>query len=79
MPPVSPHRSSPCPHCGRIESDLGVVDVIGVVEDTDGRKRLILYQCRCRSTRAILWAQAPFGLKRRAVEAKVCFGPMRIS
>ena len=66
----SPDRFRACPCCGRIETDMDAVDAIGVLEDEEGRRRFILYQCRCHNTRAIPWGQAPEELKKQALTAK---------
>lgn len=46
------------------------VEAIGILEDVEGRRRFILYQCRCHNTRAIPWGQAPEELKKQALKAK---------
>ena len=68
--PSSSNRFRPCPCCGRIETDLDVVDAIGVLEDEEGRKRFILFQCRCNNTRAFPWDESSDELKRKALEAQ---------
>ena len=68
--PSSPDRLRACSCCGRIETDMDAVDAIGVLEDEEGRKRFILYQCRCNNTRAVPWDESSEALKGRALKAQ---------
>ncbi len=71
--PVSlfpPNRFQPCACCGRIETDMDAVEVIGALEDVEGRRCFILYQCRCNNTRAISWDEAPEEMKIRVLQAE---------
>jgi hypothetical protein len=49
---------------------MDAVEAIGVLEDVEGRKRFVLFQCRCHNTRAISWGEASDELKRRALKAQ---------
>jgi len=68
--PSSPNRSRACPCCGRIETDMDSVEAIGALEDAEGRRCFVLFQCRCNNTRAIPWDESSDELKRRALKAQ---------
>ena len=68
--PSSPNRFRACPCCGRIETDMDAVEAIGVLEDEEGRRCFILFQCRCNNTRATPWGESSDELKRRALKAQ---------
>ena len=68
--PSSSNRFRPCPCCGRIETDMNAVEAIGVLEDEEGRRCFILYQCRCNNTRAVPWDESSEELKRKALKAQ---------
>lgn len=68
--PSFPNRFRPCPCCGRIENDMDAVEAIGALENAEGRRCFILYQCRCNNTRAIPWDESSDELKRRALKAQ---------
>ena len=68
--PSSPNRFRACSCCGRIETDMDAVETIGALEDEEGRKRFILFQCRCNNTRAVPWDESSDELKRRALKAQ---------
>jgi hypothetical protein len=60
----------PCPRCGRVESDPGALEPYGVSRDRTGRPVLIMYHCRCRTTRSLRWEDAPPVVRRKA---EACF------
>lgn len=60
----------PCPRCGRIESDPGALEPYGVSRDRTGRPILVMYHCRCRTTRSLRWEDAPPDVRRKA---EACF------
>ena len=70
VPPSSPDSSRSCQCCGRVETDMDAVETIGALEDEEGRKRFILFQCRCNNTRAFPWDESSEELKRRALKAQ---------
>lgn len=49
---------------------MDAVEAIGALEDVEGRKCFVLFQCRCHNTRAISWGEASDYLKRRALKAQ---------
>jgi hypothetical protein len=49
---------------------MDAVEAIGALEDEEGRKRFILFQCRCNNTRAVPWDESSEELKRRALKAQ---------
>ena len=66
----TPNRFRACSCCGRIEPDMDAVEAIGVLEDAEGGRGFILFQCRCNNTRAIPWDESSDALKRRALKAQ---------
>jgi hypothetical protein len=55
--------------------EVGIVDLdrsgeIRALEDEEGRRCFILFQCRCNNTRAIPWDESSEELKRRALKAQ---------
>lgn len=66
----APEAEAPaCKCCGR-EYDAGAVTPIGILEGAAGEAPLILYQCRCHTTRAVSWTHASGTLKEKAREAQ---------
>ena len=49
---------------------MDAVEAIGALGDAEGRRRFVLFQCRCHNTRAIAWGEASDELKRRALKAQ---------
>jgi hypothetical protein len=49
---------------------MDAVEAIGALEDEEGRKCFILFQCRCNNTRAVPWDESSEELKRRALKAQ---------
>jgi len=49
---------------------MDAVEAIGVLEDADGRKCFILFQCPCNNTRAFPWDESSDELKKRALKAR---------
>lgn len=68
--PSSSNKFPPCKCCGRVESDMDAVEAIGALEDAEGRRCFILFQCRCNNTRAVPWDESSDELKRRALKAQ---------
>jgi len=68
--PSSPNRFRACPCCGRIETDMDAVEAIGALEDEEGRRCFILFQCRCNNTRAFPWDESSDDLKKKALKAQ---------
>lgn len=58
----------PCPRCGWVESDPGALEPYGISRDRTGRPVLIMYHCRCRTTRSLRWEDAPPVVRRKAEE-----------
>ena len=55
----------PCPCCGKVEPGLEALEPYGVIQDRMGAAILILFQCPCRTTRSLRWADAPTELRRK--------------
>jgi hypothetical protein len=58
----------PCPRCGRVEPVLEALEPYGISRDRDGAPVLILFHCSCRTSRSLLWGDAPEVLRRKAEE-----------
>jgi hypothetical protein len=50
--------------------DIGTVEPTGILESSEGKPSLILYQCECENTRAIPWEEAPEEIRKKALKAK---------
>jgi hypothetical protein len=49
---------------------MDAVETIGVLQDEEGRRCFILYQCWCNNTRAVPWDESSEELKKRALKAQ---------
>jgi hypothetical protein len=49
---------------------MDAVEAIGALENVEGRRCFILFQCQCKNTRAIPWDESSDELKRRAMKAQ---------
>ena len=49
---------------------MDAVEAIGVLEDAEGGRGFILFQCRCNNTRAFPWDESSEELKKRALKAQ---------
>ncbi len=46
--------------------DISSVEPMGILESSDGKPSLILYQCECENTRAIPWEEASEEIRKKA-------------